>query len=321
MNNNIFESYPVITPNAIIDLAVNNSFEVSYKRGDYLCKMNHEKVNELNEKIFIVTCPNDDWKPNLDNFIVNGRISIKNPNRLFKENKIVEDDAVIGVAIRAYSKDSKINITNPIGELRKSNEELENSSVSIGYDVYFKKSELSEKVYLEVFLYLKQKSSKNTIFASEIGSILGEIYSFELIIEGNGSLFPIKLFSDKTKPLWTMDVSYDDLDDELSSRNICLKLNNLHKDFKIIGSNDINKENVYLWKEILASFFENLFISLDSSELTRICDTNDTVDGSVGKFLQSLAQMFCISKYDIENNRPGLSEKIRLSLDNLLSWS
>lgn len=321
MNNNIFESYPIITPKALIDLSIENDFNVSYKRGDYLCKMNHEKISESNDKTYIVTCPNDDWKPNLDNLIITGRISIKNPNRLFNENKIADDDSTIGVAIRAYCKESKINITNTIGEFRKSYTDLSNSSVTLGYDMYFKKSELSDKVCFEIFLYLKQKGNVTTIFANEVGASLGEIYNFELIIEGNGSLFPIKIFGDKTKPLWTMDISYDDLDQELSSRNICLKINNLHKDFKILGSNDINKENIYLWKEILAAFFENIFISLDTSEVTRICDSNDFVDGSVGKFLQSLAQIFSISKYDIENNRPGLSEKIRLSLDKLLNWS
>ena len=88
MNNNIFESYPLISTKAIINLAIRNEFEASYQRGEYTCKMTCNPQDD-NENIFLVTCPNDDWKPNVDNFILNGRVYIKNPNQLFNEYKIV----------------------------------------------------------------------------------------------------------------------------------------------------------------------------------------------------------------------------------------
>jgi hypothetical protein len=117
-----------------------------------------------------------------------------------------------------------------------------------------------------------------------------------------------------------MDVSYDTLNDPFSSNTICLLINTAHKDFKYLGSDDINQSNYFLWKEILASFFENLFLSFSMNDIEDVL-TGKFDDGSIGKFLISLISVLQIEKNELTTYRIELSEKIRNSLDSLISWS
>jgi hypothetical protein len=242
-----------------------------------------------------------------------GRLSISNINALFNEYPIASHDTVLGIAMTVYCKLSKINFTKPIGELKYNQH---NETCNFDYNFYFPAKSLNQSINIEFSIYVKECNSTTGPFATIVGANLGTIKTFEIKIEGSGSIFPIKIIEDINKPLWSMNINYDDLNDDFSIQSVCIKLNKAHNDFKYIGSEAIDANNYYLWKEVLAGFFTNILLySKDDFDLL---ENNEYKEGSMGNFINYIICNFQISKSDI-GNPITLSEKIRLFLDKIIT--
>lgn len=306
----VVENYPMLNDSILDNLIISNSFSLSYTKEGELKEIDYVNENNLEDVFYVDNAGG--WNPYDCNFIYNGQLSLKNTNILFNEMPIVAQDSIIGVAVTVYSKLTKLNITKPIGEIvynKSQNDQL------INYSFEFPRSSLSQRVYIEISLYLKRSISEKIPFISISGANLGLLKKIELEIEGSGSIFPIKIIEDPDRPLWTMNINFDDIGDDFTVQTVCIKINKAHNDFKYLGSEDIDINNYYLWKEVLANFFVNI-LTYSKDDFDRI-EINDFEDGTIGRFLYYIISNFELSKNDI-NNPIILSEKVRKVLDKIV---
>lgn len=299
----LLETYPVVD-NEIIKI-INPSVNLKvYYTSNQLEEIPITKDSEKENSYYIDD--NGEWSPAINDFICIGKINLTELDSLYIENKIADNATTLGVAINVTSKTSKINKTYPIGEFN-----LGDNNICLPFKFKFEKQKLSQKIELDFFIYVK-KVKNETLYSSIVGSNLGSIHVVNFDIEGSGSIFPITIIEDITKPLWSMSLNYDDYEEIFSTQTVCIKINKVHKDYKFLGSEDITPMNYYLWKEILASFF--LTILLNSKDEFESFYNNIYEDGTVGCFIAYLISIFNIDKPLLENPIE-LSSQIRIMLD------
>lgn len=313
MNNRI-ESFPMINENIVSELNVTfNYLQAKYCYNNLINRL--EFIQDEDENNIFILDNNGEWSSNINNLTINGVLEISNYNILFNEHKVANIDTTLGVSITYVSPNSTKTYTKPIGKICYNEEEKE----TFNFELNFEPGELSSILYIKVSIYVRSIESTdiNSIFAKDIGTVLGDIYDCKLIIEGQGSEFPIVIVENDETPLWDMEVNFETLDDLFVSDNVCIKINKKHKDFSKLGIDKISKNNNLVWKEILSSFFINLFII--SNEIITLEDVynDDFLDGTIGAFLKIQLLQFNITITDL-NNPIILSNKIRKELDKLL---
>ena len=309
MNNKI-TCFPTITNENILDMDIEFSIDGKYEESSYENKLLLSKIGEID---YIIDDPNGNWDPNECKLILKGNVIINNTDTLFDGlNKIIEYDSIIGVAINYSTKKASWTKTIHLGEIhyKKNNNDFK-------FNLQFDKGSISSKIELTVILYVKKANQEeNDLYAKKTGTILGTIITKNIIIEGNGSTFPITINEVKNGPLWDMDISYEMLDDTLSDETICIKINKLNKAFEGLGIEKITENNIYVWREILADFYENILLYLDKNgdDLDNIYSETKFGEGTIGSFLQYTINNFEISKENIKNPIT-LSRKIRSKME------
>lgn len=308
--SNRFESFPMINDDCITQLNVNlKLLEAKYNFDNNLSFMKDEEK----DNIYILD-NNGIWSNYTNDLCIIGELEITNFNILFNEYKVVEKDTVLGIGMTYISKGSSKTYSKSIGEANAN----DNTKKVIDFKLDFKPGELASILKLNFFIYVKKAQMiNNNIFAHNSGTILGNIYNCELIIEGNGSDFPIVIIDSPDTPLWDMYVDFEGLDDVFSRDSICLRINRSHQQFSKLGIDKISLNNNLIWKEILASFFVNIFIASQQIENLDSLFYEDVQEGTVGGFLKFLIITFKILPNELKNPI-SLSLKIRKGLDNLL---
>lgn len=111
-----------------------------------------------------------------------------------------------------------------------------------------------------------------------------------------------------------MNFDHEALMEEFSSSNVCININRKHKDFKLLGVEKISSNNEVIWKEILSSFYTQIFeILIINNELKEVI-REQYDEGTVGLFLKYLIDLFDIN----ENNNPiTINQKIKVKIDEL----
>lgn len=313
MSNRI-ESFPMLNENVARELNINlSSLWAKYYSNNVI--NNLEFINDEESNHEFILDNNGIWTSSTHNLQIFGKLEISNYNILFEEYKIANKDTILGVAVTYISPSSTKTYTMPIGEITY----LDDDTKTLDFMLNFEPGELSSILYLNFLIYVKEVKSNDisSIFAQNPGTMLGEIYNCNLIMEGQGSEFPIVTIENTESPLWDMEVDFETLDDIFSPDTICLKINKAHKDFSKLGVDKISGNNNLIWKEILASFFTNLFIlSNEIESLDNILNEEQTV-GTVGGFLRMQLMQFNIETKELKN-LTILSNKIRKELDKLL---
>lgn len=312
MSNRI-ESFLMLTENMVSELNTKlDLLEARYMFKDVINKLEFIK-DEENDNEFVLD-NNGIWTSSLNNLQIIGKLAIDNYNILFDEYKLAREDTVLGIALTYISPNCTKTCTIPIGEISY----FDKDEKQLDFKLDFEPGEISSILSLKFSIYVKRVNTReiNSIFAQNVGTILGEIYECNLVLEGQGSEFPIVTIENPEMPLWDMEVNFEALDDLFSIDTICLKINKSHKDFPKLGVDKISKNNNLIWKEILASFFTNLFLT--SNEIESLENLfEEQQDGTVGGFLKIGLMQFNIETNEIKNPAV-LSAKIRKELDSLL---
>lgn len=304
----VLELYPLITDTAVQELNCTSNFKIYYSSNGVEKEIPITNVPDTECGYYIDD--NGEWNPSNNNMYFDGKISISNLNILYNTYKVAEDTTTLGIGMTFVSKTSKFNFSKSLCEFNLGDDYL---NIPFGFNI--EKNRLGQNIEIEFFVYVKQVENTNSLFCSIEGSNLGVIHTITIDVEGSGSIFPIKIIDDPSKPLWTMSLNYDTLDDNFSMQTVCIKINKSHKDYKFLGSEDIDSSNYYLWKEILANFFVNILLN-SSSDYDTLAD-NLYQDGTVGCFISYIILSFGIDKYIIDNPIM-LFEKIRLVLDKII---
>ena len=160
------------------------------------------EMNDLQNNDEVIEVRDDNWAPQDNNLIYTQKFIINNPSALFGTEKVTDSTNKLGLAAHIYSKTSFFQETLFCdGDIVDSDDEQ-----IISFKHTFDADTLRGQVYLDFFIYLKEVSKKNDFQASLAGTNLcqKDIYKAELLIDGEGSVFPITENEIPGGPLWSV---------------------------------------------------------------------------------------------------------------------
>lgn len=314
-NKTVIESFPVLNDENRKNLNIDFTMDGNYLNENNKLSVLNFNIDDNNPDILYCDDPSGVWNPKTYNINIKGHLHIENLDSLFSTNKIVDEDTVLGLAITVNSKNTSMTFTKEIGEkkYKDGNDEYE-------FELGFEKSQLYVDFYLDVILYVKESFTENSIFANEIGTLLGVLVRKNIVVEGKGSIFPIEIVKVENGPMWNMKINYDSIyDDEFSIKTVSLQINSLNSGFKYLEIDKISDKNSIVWKEILSSFFFNLILYVNRQDgISNIMKLNDEelIPGSMAHYIKYIVESFKITN---ELNNPVLlSNKIRTEIDKII---
>jgi hypothetical protein len=194
------------------------------------------KLNEPESSISSISDDNGFWNANEYDLIFEWKISYENTAWLYDSDMwdyaCACHNAKVGIALAWYSSDSRRRSTIPIKVIEN---DIDSHFVTCKQS--FKAGELKGEVGFSLILYLQE--SGNPIddefkFANVPGTILGEISSLTLCLDGNGSTFTIYEEDKPGAPLWDVEYNIDDPASDLFSECVSICLNRAHKKFPLV---------------------------------------------------------------------------------------
>lgn len=251
--SNLLESFPILNNTLKEKIGMNfYKRQFTYIINNEKRKLNLTPINEY-ENICYLDDEYGTWKPSIHDLDLEGKIEIKDKNALFEEiNGIAEKTSTLGLAIMWYSKKSKQSKSEYLADIRY---EEQKQNLKCEFKIHFPKGLLASELKFKVIIYLKNSKNKSSIYAQNSGTILGEFDEHYVMLEGNGSKFPIQIVEDEEMPLWDVSFYYNDIYEDLFDEDhVCLYLNKAHKDYKYIEMTEKNLLSP-LMREILANFF------------------------------------------------------------------
>lgn len=244
----------------------------------------------------------DSWDFVERGFGIHGEISIADPTSFFTE--LVSEDAELGVALQWISKQSLQRKVIPIATISKATP----SARTIPVAYYFDEHQLFGEVNITLILYLKKASDKPKFGEAVLtGTVLGELFEWQVILDGSGSTFPIVIINEADKPLWYVDFNYSEpLIEPFDKEYIAIYLNEAHPAFPAIQKPK-SKLDQALYIEFLAGALQLIIQDLmQCSDWTDIQEGRNCEEGSIGQVMHYLKNTL---EWDLD--RP---EKLAISL-------
>ena len=216
------------------------------------------------------------WNPEENNLYVDYRCSFRSPKFLFGEQGLAAlNGSQIGVALLWLNPDGNQRGAEPIGEIYSN----VNKSYSVSGRVFFSEKQLKGTLELQTVLYLKKRglpNNKEKHLAALEGTIFGIIDETRIIIDGNGSIFPVHEVKSLNEPLWWVMCDWEDpRTDRFTDENVCLFLNTAHKDYPSLNINE-GMKNSPLLTEILCSALQIIITKVLNDDVAK----SDTIQGS-----------------------------------------
>lgn len=198
----------------------------------YIYEQKEKKINISDDFDGVLTINEYDsiWSPSENNLEVKQTFHIKNPSPLFGIEGITMEANKIGIAAHLHSKTSNFQKTIHVGIIKN-----QENPLKIEFSYNFPVASLRGNLELDFFLYLKESNEQFCQHATKTGMILseGDILNLEIIIDGEGSNFPMSEFEDKVGPLWRLEKNWVESNiDTFDSSNINLSLNTVHPLFR-----------------------------------------------------------------------------------------
>ena len=277
--------------------------------------VNELSIEELsNSSISIVgkiSDPKCDWNPGNYDLHYERVCRFTSAYYLFGEGGIAPEDAVIGVAVFWSAKNSSVRGAKPVGELRNTS-----TVVEIKQTLDFPKNTLKGSVVIQTVLYLKEpgeNNPSNKYFAQQSGTILGGLEQVELLVDGNGSLFPIVVVEQPKAPLWEVyyNETADVFQDLFENDNVEIRLNKAHPYFELL---DIDSElsKTPLLVEALSSAMTVIIQSVkDNTEDSEWSMILSGEEGEPGSIAQAIHYFVNTLGWDV-SSAPAMSKSIKV---------
>ena len=185
------------------------------------------------------------WDADNSDLCLSNRIVLKCYRGLFGPSGIACRNAELGVSVIWSSVESRQRGSVRAGSFRVDDAdfrtEADLTSAEIQIDLDFPPASLRGDVSFSVVLYIADAgdaAGDEKHLANENGFILGEISSFTLRLDGNGSLFPIFEVSEKDKPLWYVSCDWLDPISDSFSESVSININKAHRNYKYLDQSD-----------------------------------------------------------------------------------
>ena len=281
----VIDSFPKLNSELFAKIGytkLNNKY--SYQDNGVSCFLDAENTETSNSKTTIVklTDPTSKWHPEYFNLIIDFEGTISVPAHLFGPSGIVSrNNGRIGVAIIWMSKDSSTRSIVPVYDFA-----YQLQSFDYKKQVIFPAQSLRGTLVLRTVLYLKSAGNPSEVeghLANVTGTILGVLDETRIIIDGNGSVFPVIEKADKSMPLWWVDCAWEDpTEDMLVEDNFCLYLNTAHADYPSLNLNN-GLKHAPLFQDIIASSIAILISEVlsDDAYKTQTITGNGLASGSL----------------------------------------
>lgn len=254
------------------------------------------------------------WHPEEYELEIECSSTINTPSFLFGEKGLAAlDQGIIGVAIIWMATDSGVRGVREIGELSHKTA----GPAVINGRIMFPSQLLRGTLILQTALFLKSKgniSASEQHLAHNPGTILGVLDETKVLIDGNGSMFPVHTVFTPSEPLWWVICNWEDpTQDQFTDDFFCIYLNSAHKDFGELNVNEGIKSSPLLM-EIVCSSLQILVMKVLNDPVYK-ADTvsgKDLRPGSISSVINYFIHVYGWA-YDPDN--PGdLAISIRKSL-------
>ncbi|MGO1058528.1 hypothetical protein ACTL32_05265 [Planococcus sp. FY231025] len=264
-----------------------------------------EQESSLNNQTIFLDDKQGIWDPNKHDFTIQMNYSLNNPGFLFKENGLADPGSTIGVALSWYSKSSSQRGIEKIGLITANIIGAFEGEINHT----FSKKQLIGEVTVEVILYLESPSSvKQPHYADQAGTIFGLLDSRVIIIDGQGSVFPITEVYAPERPLWFVTFNFTDpMSDPFTEDYICINLNSAHRNFHLISGKKGTSDGPLL-SEVIAGALQVIIQKvMEDSESENILNGIGFEDGTIAQ-----AVYYFLTNFEWDISSPErLAETIR----------
>lgn len=270
------------------------------------------EIEEDDTKI-LINKYDSNWTPEEHNLILKQKFYISKPDLLFGDNGILARDNSIGIGVHISSQKSFFQETREFGTINFSEELME-----FEFKADFPLKSLRGEIHFEYFIYLKQKKSLISGQAKTIGLKLceGNIHEMSIVIDGDGSVFPILDFAEKDGPLWKIEKNWVDASDDIfDASNVYIALNTKHYLFDRIKANKTWGSKALMGEIILQSLtmIINEVVNVESHDLT----SADIIPGTI-----LMAVKYWVETFEIQTESIySISNSLRMNQGDLLYGS
>lgn len=234
------------------------------------------------------------WSPSENELFIEQEIIIEDPSILFGEFGVTSQKNKIGFGCHCYSRTSSFQKTYQCGVFGHGD-----GTIKLKYSEEFPAASLRGSIYFDFFFYLYEKSEANLFEAKQEGLILSEdnLLTLTLVVDGDGSSFPMSEFSDKEGPLWRLEKKWVDASiDAFDNSSVSLSLNTAHPLFLSLKK-EHDKRNRALMGDIMIQAMGMIIQEVIIIEQNNI-DDEDLYPGSV---LAAVAYWVSTFELDISN--------------------
>ena len=313
----ILEAFPKMSRDLLVKIGYNSasySFKYIYQGEERELTTTTADTSTSRAAVLQLSDQACHWHPETSNLVVTSRCTINVPSFLFGETGLAAaDGGVIGIALMWMVPDASQRGVVPIGEVSK----MTKIPCDISGELVFAPKQIRGTLVIQTVLYLKKRGNPvgaERYQARQIGTILGILDETRVIIDGNGSLFPIHEVSAPNEPLWWVRCDWNDpLEDAFVDDNYCIYLNTAHKDFSALNVNE-GLKNSSLLMEILCASLQILIMKVLNDDTAREATIQGSglEEGSVSSMVNYFLRTFKVS-YD-QNNPEALAINIRKSM-------
>ena len=255
----VLEAFPKVSRELVVKSGyISTKYSFSYHDNDVLRNLTATPTDSSNSKAAILQIEDGKWHPEENGIIIDCKCAISTPAFLFGPKGLAaQNGGIIGVAIMWMAPDASVRGVERIGSLTKRN----SGPCEITGRIKFPSKLLRGTLVLQTILYLKHKGSiseDETHLAQFSGTVLGILDETKVIIDGNGSIFPIHMVKNPIQPLWYVNCSWEDPTRDLfTDDNFCICFNTAYKDFDALRINEGIKGSPLLF-EIICSALQIL---------------------------------------------------------------
>lgn len=239
--------FPVLNTEILEEIKLNKYHETCYyNREGQSFLLDKEQIEANTYKL---VDPIGLWTPDDYNIGISMKYTLNNYDCLFGEFGVACNNATIGLALIWKSADSKQRGAVQFGEVRKGLDEI-----NIELKQEFLKAQLRGSVEITILMYIKGTGlpeCNEEHLANEYGCTLGELETFIIQLDGNGTMFPMYESYEPGLPLWYIKCDWIDPTCDLFEDVIGIHINTAHKNYKYIDKTK-NTYNEQLLKEVMS---------------------------------------------------------------------
>lgn len=276
---NSISSYPkyYLTENDKI-FGLSDPYHLSYTRGGIDYPLDVLQFGVVKDKDSL-------WNPEDYNLKIQRTIKIDNADLLYGSNGIAYANAKIGIAIAWYSQSSSQRGVIDLGIISNI---IDNQAFVLNYE--FPKAGLRGKVFFKLFIYIKEggiPEKSESFRINEQGFIVGELEYNSIILDGDGSIFPIYFTDLGNGPLWQVYCNVTDPYNQDFVDSIAIYVNENHRDACRLDRYGKDFDGVML-KEVLSSAMSVIVETVreDNPDFFNSLGTLPTTEGTVAQALK-----------------------------------